>query len=63
MINMELELARDLKGDENVSQAKILPRLNMAMPRPALDKIEIDPWTMEGILMFHLVDDNNLYHA
>lgn len=31
-----------------------VPRLNMAMPRPASDKIDIDPFTIDGISIFHL---------
>lgn len=32
----------------------MLPRLNMAIPKPASDNIAIDPFTIVGIWIFHL---------
>lgn len=32
----------------------MIPRLNIAIPRPASDKMEMDPFTIDGISMFHL---------
>lgn len=40
--------------EKDISNYNYLPRLNMAMPRPASDKIEIEPFTIDGILIFHL---------
>jgi|APAra0007618407_1042631.scaffolds.fasta_scaffold104299_1 hypothetical protein len=31
-----------------------IPRLNIAIPRPASDNIEIDPLIIVGIFIFHL---------
>ena len=32
----------------------LIPRLNMAIPRPALDRMAIEPAMIAGIVIFHL---------
>ena len=32
----------------------LVPKLNIAIPSPASDNIDIDPFIIEGIWMFHL---------
>jgi hypothetical protein len=45
---------------EQISNRQCLvPKLNIAIPSPASDNIDIDPFIIEGIWMFHLKFSEN----
>lgn len=51
-IIMELALVEENEND--MEEQDEIPRLNIAIPKPASDRIEMDPLMMVGISMCHL---------